>query len=488
MVEATGQKRATAQSSMLIRAAMMGAEAVVESQEDLLPGLRWNSWRVSGQAIRAVDDLGRQQLLSRSFEQQVRTLFPREVLLLLCSLGPLALPLPFGAPEDSFMRAGLLITMLLPALFVLVFRLTMLPQLLIPTAILCLWVGSIFFTVSLGSTVGALLGMPSDFKFDPMTEARKSHQSSSNCFSFVIAIPLCAFGVSLCQRLSRLQSVTSRLGENSVQRNAFLLRCIGKMAYTVAIAYACIPTWMAWRSAQVQYSFAGQSEDEAEAGRLISLGMEQVYSDVNSSKFSLGKAAKLFDTLAGRYPDRVEFRLDVALCHSYLGVAAFNLEQYSEARREFEVALRQLDRIPIDRRRRVDCMRVEKQVLHALVLATGSDPNAAQRDLLRMVDLANRAIVLDPRDSESWRVLGMAQLNSRSFQPAVRSFQRAEEYRGGGDSSIWFGKSMAHALHGDRRQARLWFDKAVEWMNSNRPTDQGLMMLRSQAASVLEVR
>ena len=88
MVEAGGDNRRTAQASMLIRAAMMGAEAVVDSLEERLPGERGNSWRSSGHAIRAVDELGRQQLVSRWFEQQVKNLFPRELLLLLCTLRP----------------------------------------------------------------------------------------------------------------------------------------------------------------------------------------------------------------------------------------------------------------------------------------------------------------------------------------------------------------------------------------------------------------
>ena len=386
-----------------------------------------------------------------------------------------------SARIDSLVLTLLLVTVLPPLLVVSGFRVTMWPQLLVPAAIVCFVAGSFQFVTVLGSSMGNALGTP------PVVQ---SHiPTRYNLFQWIIPVIVCAFGGSVFRGLYGLRSASRSLVENSVQRTAPFRRALGMATCIVVIAYACLPAWWFWRSAYASYGFASQERDEAEAHRLLSRGIQKVGTQEKSSDSSLRGALKLFEMLAIRHPDRTEFRLGVATCHYFLGIPAFTLGRYRDARREFEVALQQLDQIPVGSRERLPYIRQEKLVLHALVLATttAKDRAAAEPDLVRAIALARRAVTLDPRDSESWRILGVAQLGVRDYDSAIESFQQAMDYRGGGDSAIWFATSIAHALHGDQKKARYWFDKGVEWMNSNRPADEGLRMLYNQAASVVNV-
>jgi hypothetical protein len=55
----------------------------------------------------------------------------------------------------------------------------------------------------------------------------------------------------------------------------------------------------------------------------------------------------------------------------------------------------------------------------------------------------------------------------------------------GGDSFDWFIMAMAHARLDDKDEARKWFDRAVVWMDKNKPQDEELRRFRTEAATVL---
>jgi hypothetical protein len=57
--------------------------------------------------------------------------------------------------------------------------------------------------------------------------------------------------------------------------------------------------------------------------------------------------------------------------------------------------------------------------------------------------------------------------------------------REGGDSFDWFFLAMAHWRLGDRNQARMWLNRAVEWMDRDRPHDDELRRFRAEAETLL---
>ena len=71
MVEAKGPNRRRSENGLAIRAAMMGADAVVDLNAERLPGFIRTEHRSSGTAVRAVDQEGRLELKSRWFDNQI---------------------------------------------------------------------------------------------------------------------------------------------------------------------------------------------------------------------------------------------------------------------------------------------------------------------------------------------------------------------------------------------------------------------------------
>jgi len=64
--------------------------------------------------------------------------------------------------------------------------------------------------------------------------------------------------------------------------------------------------------------------------------------------------------------------------------------------------------------------------------------------------------------------------------------KRATEIRSGGDSAKWFFLAMAHWQLGEKQQARDWYDRAIRWMDENKPRDEKLRRWRAEAAALLQ--
>jgi Tfp pilus assembly protein PilF len=62
------------------------------------------------------------------------------------------------------------------------------------------------------------------------------------------------------------------------------------------------------------------------------------------------------------------------------------------------------------------------------------------------------------------------------------------ELRRGGDSHDWFYLAMAHWQLGEKDKAREWYDRAVQWMDNNQPTNEELRRFRVEAAELLGVK
>src|SRR5262249_22640189 len=102
-------------------------------------------------------------------------------------------------------------------------------------------------------------------------------------------------------------------------------------------------------------------------------------------------------------------------------------------------------------------------------------PEAKFRDAKRAVELAKRAVELEPQDGDYWNTLGVAHYQAGSWKDAVAALEKSMELRKGGDTYDWFFLAMAHWQLGNKADARKWFDKAVEWMDKNEPKSEELL-------------
>jgi serine/threonine protein kinase len=103
-VEVKGASRRSAESGLAVRGAMMGADAVVDWNDERLPGFTRTEHRASGIAVRTVDDEGRFELKSRWFSSQIDHL--KLPLLLLAFLGLLFLIFPLLSLAVSLSTVG----------------------------------------------------------------------------------------------------------------------------------------------------------------------------------------------------------------------------------------------------------------------------------------------------------------------------------------------------------------------------------------------
>jgi tetratricopeptide (TPR) repeat protein len=109
------------------------------------------------------------------------------------------------------------------------------------------------------------------------------------------------------------------------------------------------------------------------------------------------------------------------------------------------------------------------------------------RDPALAVRLAKKAVGLAPKDGNIWNTLGVAQYRAGDWQATIDGLQKAMDLRNGGDSSDWFFLAMAYWQLDRKDEARTWFDKAVEWMDENAPTNEELLRFRAEAGKLLGI-
>jgi tetratricopeptide (TPR) repeat protein len=123
-------------------------------------------------------------------------------------------------------------------------------------------------------------------------------------------------------------------------------------------------------------------------------------------------------------------------------------------------------------------------------------PDKRFRNPVKSVELAKAAVDdiakfanHEPRkEGNCWKTLGVARYRAGAWKAAVAALDQAMKLRNGGDSTDWFVLAMAHWQLDDQDEARRWYDKAVQWMDRNKPKDPELRGFRAEAAELLSVK
>jgi serine/threonine protein kinase/Flp pilus assembly protein TadD len=122
----------------------------------------------------------------------------------------------------------------------------------------------------------------------------------------------------------------------------------------------------------------------------------------------------------------------------------------------------------------------------AWVLATASD--AKYRNAPLAVELARKAVELEPGKRAFLNTLGVAHYHAGASKDAIAALEKSRKLCGGGDSFDFFFLAMAHWQLGEKDQARDWYAKAVAWMEKNQPKDLALTRFRAEAAELLGIK
>ncbi|HEX5269196.1 MAG TPA: protein kinase [Gemmataceae bacterium] len=135
----------------------------------------------------------------------------------------------------------------------------------------------------------------------------------------------------------------------------------------------------------------------------------------------------------------------------------------------------------------------ESQNNLAWLLATGTSPQ--HRDPAQAVLLAKKAVVFRPEDGNVWNTLGVAhyyagdpRAAAEALEKAVQKSRRSNGHlaeKGEGSAYDFFFLAMAHWQLGEKDKAKDWYDRAVAWMDRNKPRDEELHRFRAEAAALL---
>jgi eukaryotic-like serine/threonine-protein kinase len=127
--------------------------------------------------------------------------------------------------------------------------------------------------------------------------------------------------------------------------------------------------------------------------------------------------------------------------------------------------------------------------LNNLAWLLATSPDAKFRDPGRAVELAKKAVELAPKAGTLWNTLGVAHYRARDWKAATAALEKSKELLGDTELSFnAFFLAMAHWQLGNQDEARKWYDKAVQWMEKNKPQDEELRRLRAEAAELLTIR
>src|SRR5262249_52479475 len=110
------------------------------------------------------------------------------------------------------------------------------------------------------------------------------------------------------------------------------------------------------------------------------------------------------------------------------------------------------------------------------------------RNPQRALAMAETMIALEPRQPAYWNTLGVTQYRCGAWQAAADSLLKSMLGGRGGDSSDWFFLAMIQWQLNDQMGARTWYDRAVAWMDQNKPDDEELRRFRAEAAELLGVK
>ena len=121
-------------------------------------------------------------------------------------------------------------------------------------------------------------------------------------------------------------------------------------------------------------------------------------------------------------------------------------------------------------------------------LAASDGPLSRHPQALRAaVELAEKAVALEPSNGMIVNTLGVARYRAGQYEQAVADLEKSVALRRGGDGVDFFFLAMAYWRLGHLDQGRAWYDRAVAWMDQKSPKDQDLQRFRVEATQLLGV-
>ena len=434
---------------MKCRAAMMGADAVVDLQEEFLPDFRRTVRHVTGTAVRAVDADGRFEFRSRWYAARIAWVSKWTLLLLLINLSLTVLSVVFliflnqgrlwmmifgtpAAPLSSEAVAANQLQQVVqfvpvivaihawPVVLAALTRWLRWPQLVRPLALTLAFFALRPVYLLTGLVAAAFwsggwsaLAYNSIFLLDP--------------FNFAMLV----FGLFLGRAAWRADREFRRLVPDAPRESPAHRTLVGALTLAVSVIFAALMACYIICAGYLEASqFRLPTPLYRRAGDLA--GAEAVYRRALWSARALPGGQSLTPALQA------------------------SRDQYQATSRNHLARL--------------------------FALAPRQRPELVRE----AVSLAGQATELQPDNASLWNTLALARYRARDWPGALAAIERSMRLRNGGDANDWLILAMIRWREGDRAVARRWYDQAATEIKRKGSTDHDLLRLRDEASGLVE--
>ena len=345
-----------AEACLQIKAAMMGADAVVDLQKERLPQMGRTVHRRSGVAIKAVDTAGRRELRSRWFATQVAQLnrwmlglivtsfLVNWILSSVTTLGSavgIGIPL---SPDETVIQQLATVSLFVGLLHVWPLTITLLtrwllwPQLLKPTGLAILALGGRSLVVLPACLAVAVI---------------QGRWGAGLLSSLMVLDPgnltILFFAVFLCRKAWRAYGDYHQLAPDAEQQTPRNRKVGGRLALLTSVLYLILLSgFQGWSSYALVSNFAfpgNESWKRNQAVKDFTDAVARMAQDPQAAEAAFLRIEPLWQELVGSTPQQPEDRQNLAATHHNLGVIRMRLGKVAEAQASFREALTQYDKL-----------------------------------------------------------------------------------------------------------------------------------------------
>jgi tetratricopeptide (TPR) repeat protein len=107
--------------------------------------------------------------------------------------------------------------------------------------------------------------------------------------------------------------------------------------------------------------------------------------------------------------------------------------------------------------------------LNSVAWNLATDPDAGSRDPKQALEFARQALTIAPGEPAFWNTRGAAAYRDGDWKQASEAFEKSMNLNKGGDGNDWFFLAMVRWQQNNHGEARQWLDKAITWLNQNKP-------------------
>lgn len=502
-VESKNKRRWRGEDSLRIIGIAAGADAVVDIQEERLPGFGYSEWRLSGTAVRVVDRSGRAELSPRRFSNAVLKLFGKLILfiplfILLNTRSWLFLPPKGGSIPTRLAEAYSAIALplnvvhycwLLALASLLLLRW---PQLLKPVVVSFLLLTSVPLMRPLGAiAAGASTGrwQAAGHYIRQAIIPEGIHRSNFLQLAvLLVGIEISAVRSAWLAHRDFSLNAPDAGPPAPATRSAVRWAVLGlSLILYILLNYnmlKCSYNFVSYTAMPLpagdtpQVTSRTPDADQIVASHMILIQPLWRTDDERSRR----QAVALSGRLASEFPGTFEAPKLVADSHARLGDYLARHRRFGEAVAEYLKALKigkgLAAKAPGYRKHLIGhCVQL------ARILADG--PDAQGRDPAVVVALQGMA-ELAPQDGDIRFTLGVAHYRAGEWDAAIKALEGARELRSGNDGYNGLFLAMAHWRLGRADTARRYYSQASVSVKS-RPQDERLGRLHAEAAALLGI-